>query len=301
MPPLCRVEHCPHLVAYTLDQWARHGAGPNMSRNHSLDESQIGSSHHPSWCLSGPPSAPRVLFILWQGPCEHLGKTCSSTECYNYIMILRWSSVFNWLARLKFREAWQMRCFAFWQQQRLCARGVRVFRSRRGRPSPLKCEAVGRIDYANTLGSQSPAWTFVQIQKQMSMPMNRLRENLQFTWPFYWKILRHLWWRKEFPKRFDKGQSTDWSIIWNLVSNNYLWLDFKIAYKKNLKWLSSGTRQISLEFPNILVLTLVLQFPVPRSPPKKNRREKEGPPSLPLSSGPPKWRTHIQRLFPLLN
>ena len=69
-----------------------------------LDKSQIGSSHHSSWGLSVPPSASRVLFILWQRQFKHLGKTCFSTVYYKYAMILRCFSVFSWLARLKFRD-----------------------------------------------------------------------------------------------------------------------------------------------------------------------------------------------------
>lgn len=39
---------------------------------------------------------------------------------------------------------------------------------------------------------------------------------------------------KEFPERFDKGQTIHLSAIWNLVSNNYLWPEFKIICKENL-------------------------------------------------------------------
>lgn len=68
------------------------------------------------------------------------------------------------------------------------------------RTSFLKCESVKRINYSNMSVSQAPPRTFVQIQKQMSMPMDRLRKNLQLAWPFNWKVLRYLWRGKNFPK-----------------------------------------------------------------------------------------------------
>lgn len=49
---------------------------------------------------------------------------------------------------------------------------------------------------------------------------------------------------KKFPKDLVKVLSN----IWNLVSNNYLWPDFKNTYKENFKWLRSRIRHISFEF-----------------------------------------------------
>lgn len=74
------------------------------------------------------------------------------------------------------------------------------------------------------------------------------------------------------------------SIIWNLVSNNYLWPEFKITYKENFKRLSSRIWQISFEFLNILVLTSVHHAPLSHllNSTKYNRWDQEGPPSLAL-------------------
>lgn len=58
---------------------------------------------------------------------------------------------------------------------------VEVFSSRRR--IFLKCETVKKIDYSNMSVSQSPTRTFVQIQKQMSMSMDRLCKT------FYRKVL----------------------------------------------------------------------------------------------------------------
>jgi hypothetical protein len=122
-----------------------------------------------------------------------------------------------------------------------------LFLSRRGR---IFLKPVKKINYSNVSVNQSPARTFVQIQKQMSMPMDQLCKNLQFTWPFTEKFLDIYGRGKNSPKRSDKGQRINLNAIWNLISNNCLWLEFKIICKELFKWLSSITRWIFFDFPS---------------------------------------------------
>lgn len=61
--------------------------------------------------------------------------------------------------------------------------------------------------------SQSPTGTFVQIQRQMSISMDRLCKNLQLAWPFTEKFLDVYGGEKNSPKDFINVKVCTWVLF----------------------------------------------------------------------------------------